>query len=307
VQVEAASINPIDVRRRDGYGTKLFSLLGAARMPLVLGNDFAGTVCAVGHGVTTFREGDAVFGAKPPSSYGTHATHVAVRAEHALLQPTAVPAHVLAALPYNFLTVTRALAGAGITQESINGGNVLVHGASGGLGLLAVRLLNELGAHVTAVAGSGGLAACHAAGAAIVVDRHRKSLASLPRQFAATLNFANWDDEASLLRLLAPGAIGHATTVHPLLGNFDRFGLLAGAVATLRDKRRMRALAPNGACYAWTVFRPDRTALSALAARADALILPDVVGFPLGKAAEAHRHVEQRRPGRAVLLPQQQA
>ncbi|MBC7859890.1 MAG: alcohol dehydrogenase catalytic domain-containing protein, partial [Burkholderiaceae bacterium] len=68
VRVEAASVNPIDVRRRAGYGRGLLSLMGAARLPLVLGNDFAGTVCAVGSGVTEWREGDPVFGAKPPDS-----------------------------------------------------------------------------------------------------------------------------------------------------------------------------------------------------------------------------------------------
>jgi hypothetical protein len=56
------------------------------------------------------------------------------------------------------------------------------------------------------------------------MDRHRQSLAALPRHFAATLNFASWEDETELLRLLAPDAAGHATTVHPLLGNFDRLG-----------------------------------------------------------------------------------
>ncbi len=42
VQVEAASVNPIDVRRRDGYGRRMLSLMGAGRPPIVLGNDFAG-------------------------------------------------------------------------------------------------------------------------------------------------------------------------------------------------------------------------------------------------------------------------
>ena len=55
VMISATSVNPIDVRRRGGYGQKLFSLLGAARMPLVLGNDFAVIVTAAGRGVSGFR------------------------------------------------------------------------------------------------------------------------------------------------------------------------------------------------------------------------------------------------------------
>src|SRR5271166_6372640 len=54
VAVEAASVNPIDVRRAEGYGRRLLSLMGAARFPMTLGNDFAGTIVAVGERVTAF-------------------------------------------------------------------------------------------------------------------------------------------------------------------------------------------------------------------------------------------------------------
>ncbi|QBY55486.1 alcohol dehydrogenase catalytic domain-containing protein [Cupriavidus oxalaticus] len=305
VQVEAAAVNPIDVRRRGGYGSRLFSLMGAARMPLVLGNDFVGTVCAVGQGVTGLREGDAVFGAKPPSSAGTHATHVTMRADHARLRPSSIPAAALATLPYNFLTVTRAFADAGICRETVNRRPVLVHGATGGLGQIAVWLLHRLGASVTAVGGAKGLDACLAAGAAEVVDRHRQRLASLPRHFAATVNFANWGDEADLLHLLAPDAVGHATTVHPLLGNFDRLGLLGGVMATLVGKRGKRALTPKGARYGWTTFRPNPSALQALADCAAALAPPAVKTFTLSQTEQAYLHVMQGQPRRAVLLPGQ--
>ena len=304
VRVEAASVNPIDARRRAGYGRRLFSLMGAARMPLVLGNDFAGTVCAVGRDVTALREGDTVFGAKPPSSQGTHATHVVVDARLALRQPPGLTAGQLATLPYNFLTVTRALAGAGITREAIAGRRVLLHGASGGLGLIALRLLQGMGARVTAVAGGANRQACLQAGAANVVDRHAVPLHALPREYAATLNFANWEDDATLLRLHAPGSLGHATTVHPLLGQLDQRGLLRGLAASWFMRRSVTTHLPGGARYVWTVFRSDEAALASLAEWAPLLNLPMTLAtYPLAKAAQAHRHVEQHHPGRAILLP----
>jgi NADPH:quinone reductase-like Zn-dependent oxidoreductase len=304
VRVEAASVNPIDTRRRAGYGRRLFSLMGAARMPLVLGNDFAGTVCAVGRDVTAFREGDAVFGAKPPSSQGSHATHVVVDARLALRQPPGLTAGHLAALPYNFLTVSRALAGAGITRDTIDGRRVLVHGASGGLGLIALRLLHGMGARVTAVAGGAHGQACLQAGAESVVNRHAIPLRALPREYVATLNFASWEDDATMLRLHAPGSLGHATTVHPLLGQLDHHGLIRGLAASWLTKRSMSAQMPRGARYAWTVFRPAPAALASLAECAPLLSLPlALVSYPLAQAAQAHRHVEQRQAGRAILLP----
>ena len=304
VRVEAASVNPIDVRRRAGYGRGLLSLLGAARLPLVLGNDFAGSVCAVGSGVRDWREGDAVFGAKPPDSRGSHASHVVVDARHAIRQPPGIQAVHLAALPYNFLTVWRALAGAGITPCTASGRRVLVHGASGGLGLIALRVLNFMGAQVTAVAGAAGLEACRRAGAHEVLDRHATPLSALPAGYAATLNFANWDDEAALSGLLTAGALGHAGTVHPLLGQVDRHGLAGGLARAWLQRRRMAARLPSGARYAWTVFRPCELALRRLAELAPLLDVPGtIVSYPLVQADLAHRHVERREPGRVVLLP----
>ena len=299
VEVEAASVNPIDVRRRAGYGRRLLSLLGAGRLPLVLGNDFVGTVSAVGHGVKELREGDAVYGAIPPSSRGTHATHVALKATHAAPRPAALDASMLAALPYNYLTVIRAFAGAGITRRSVSGREVLVHGATGGLGRIAVILLRALGASVTATGGRNGAVPRQLSG------RRSPPLAALPRRFAATLNFASWDDEPALLRLLAGDAVGHATTVHPMLGLLDSAGLARGGFVALQARRRMKALAPTGARYAWTVFRPDRDALSLLGESTAMLLPPLVKNYRLDQIAEAHRHVERRDAGRAVVLPQQ--
>src|SRR5208282_3809186 len=84
VAVAAASVNPIDVRRADGYGRRLLSLMGASRFPMTLGNDFAGLVAAAGSGrASGFAIGERVYGVKPPSRDGTHASHVLVKAAHA--------------------------------------------------------------------------------------------------------------------------------------------------------------------------------------------------------------------------------
>jgi NADPH:quinone reductase-like Zn-dependent oxidoreductase len=304
VMVKASSVNPIDVRRREGYGRKLFTIIGAARMPLVLGNDFVGVVTAVGRGATCFREGDEVFGAKPPSSAGAHATHIVVKEEHATARPVGTSVSALATLPYNYLTVSRTFAGAGIHSGNVQGRDVLVHGASGRLGLLAVRTLAIWGARVTAVAGSTSIEACRRAGAERAIDRSRWPLRALHPHFAATLNFASWDDEAALLRLLARDALGHATTVHPMLANFDTLGLWRGSFANISQKGQMRKLVPHGARYTWTVFAPDSRALDHLAPHAGLYAdLAPYKEFALEDAALAHQHVAQRQPERAVLLP----
>jgi len=116
VAVEAAAVNPIDVKRSKGYGRRLLSLRRAAKFPLVLGNDFAGTVTAAGAAVSAFKIGDRVYGLKPPSAMGTHACHVVVKAAHARPAPSSTEdIQKLAALPYSFVTMwLAARRGAGL-------------------------------------------------------------------------------------------------------------------------------------------------------------------------------------------------
>ena len=220
VAVEAASVNPIDVRRAEGYGRRLLSLLGAGRFPMVLGNDFAGTVATTGARVSTFKPGDRVYGLKPASADGTHASYVLVKAAHVLRAPADGDLQALAAIPYSFVTMWLAVRGAGLTRENAAGKKVLVHGAAGGLGTLALQLLSAWGANITAIARPSTMAECLQAGAAEVLDGNKQPFASLDRTFDATLNFATWDDDLALIRCLRDGALGHATTVHPMLGNF---------------------------------------------------------------------------------------
>ena len=70
VRVQASCVNPIDVKRAAGYGRRLLGLKGAASFPLVLGNDFAGTVEATGAGASRFAPGQRVFGLLGTGSSG---------------------------------------------------------------------------------------------------------------------------------------------------------------------------------------------------------------------------------------------
>jgi len=248
IAVEATSVNPIDVRRAEGYGLRLLSLLGAGKFPMVLGNDFAGTVASV-------KPGDRIYGFKPASADGTHASHVVVKAAHALKAPDAAELQALAAIPYSFVTMWLAVRGAGLTRDNAAGRRVLVHGAAGGLGTLALLMLSAWGAKITAIARHPAMAGCLQAGAAEVLDGTKQPLGSLGRTFDTTLNFASWDADLALVRCLWQRALGHATTVHPLLGNLDRYGWVRGGLKSLSEKKSHRAALPPGVRnYAWTLF-----------------------------------------------------
>lgn len=306
VRVEASSVNPIDVKRAGGHGRRLLKLKGAGKFPLVLGNDIVGVVDSVGTGVTSWRPGDRVMGLLPTGKGGAHASHVAVEARWLRKAAEAHDAQTLAVFPYTFTTLWQSFRIAGIGEHNAKGLEVLVHGASGGLGRMAIQLLARWGAAVTAICSTANVDACRQLGARTVWDRKRQALGSLPQRYDAVLNFGAWADEETLIGRLKPGALGFACTVHPLLANFDAHGWLAGAWRTRRELRRFSALAAaRGARYGWVVFKPEEAALDALNRFLDegALALPVGIAVPLSAAQQAFGHVARQQPGRAIVLP----
>lgn len=312
VQVQATSVNPIDVKRARGYGRRLLGLIGAGGDAIVLGNDFVGTVLAVGEATEEFKVGEAVFGLVPTGrAGGAHRSVLAVDARLARRLPKGAEPHAAAVLPYTFCTLWRALQAVGLTPSSARDKRVLIHGASGALGQLATQCLAAWGADITAVCSDRHADLCRSLGARHVVDRQSRSLDELPERFQVTLNFGSWDDEAALLRRLGPDARGHATTAHPLMGALDDHGWLGGAWRIATQWRRMRTLARRRnphARYAWVVFQPDPGALDAVT---DMLAHGQIrlgIGpaLPFSQAREAFDYVAQGQPRRAVLVPQRE-
>ncbi len=308
VRVEATSVNPIDAKRSTGYGRRVFSLMGAASFPLALGNDLVGVVQAVGSGETAWQPGDHVFGLVPPGPQGAHASHVLAQSKCLRAAPANHTSPALAALPYTFTTLWLALKSVGLNPNNAKGKEVLVHGASGGLGQLALQVLTRWGARVTAVCSTANVQTCKDLGATVIWDRTRQPLSSLPNNFDVTLNFANWEDEAILISRLKRGAMGHATTVHPFLASIDTHGWLKGGWQLARTWLSMRGLvkaaAGSDSRYSWTIFKPNTQTLDTLQELLAANIglhLPIGLMVPLAQGEKAFAHVAQQRAGRAIL------
>ncbi|CAN7729619.1 zinc-binding alcohol dehydrogenase [Variovorax sp. LjRoot290] len=306
VEQLASAINPIDVKRAGGYGRRLLSLRGAGHFPLVLGNDVVGIVRDHGPDVSTPPLGAMVVGISPTGRYGAHASHVVIPARHVRPVPPGTDLMELAALPYCFTTMWIALRAAGLRPVTAAGRKVLVNGASGALGRMALHVLRTWGALTTAVASAAHLPACKELGADELVPRGNGALGQLPSDFAAVLNFGSWADDAQLSARLADHAFGHSTTVHPLLANFDSHGWLGGArhsYSTRRASRAQVAARSTSARYAWVLFQPDEEALEALlAAFAAGLRLPvGWTGTP-DDAASGFERVRAGAQGRSVLV-----
>lgn len=147
VKVAATSVNTVDTMiRQMGKDLPL-----SPDLPAVLGMDFAGTVAAVADDVTTFKEGDEVYGCAGGLAdlQGTLAEYMLADADLVAHKPTSLSMREAAALPLVGITAYEGLIRAGINK----GQKVLVHGGSGGVGHIALQLAKHFGADVYSTGG----------------------------------------------------------------------------------------------------------------------------------------------------------
>jgi reticulon-4-interacting protein 1, mitochondrial len=309
IRVLAASVNPIDTKRAQGYGRRLLSIKGASGPKLVLGNDFAGEVVSAG-ATADFQPRIRVFGVLPTDKNGgTHRSFIVADASLVRPIPEGLKPRDVCPMPYAFCTLWKGFEGLDINPLTIRGKRVLIQGGAAAIGQLATQILTLWGAEVTVACSGQNAELCRSLGAKAVVDRRKQSVSVLDSTFHATLNFGSWDDEPALLSRLAPDAIGHASTVHPTLGEFDRSGWVKGAVNVVSRKLEMTALmrarAPRGK-YCWVIFDISAGALDALTAflMAGKLRLSVGLEVPFAQAAEAFEFVAAGNPTKALLVPE---
>src|SRR5690242_12113036 len=141
VRVHAAGINPVDFKTRAGQG-----MAGIVEPPMTIGWDVAGTVSEVGVGVTRFCAGDEVLGMPWfPREAGAYAEYVTAASRHFVSKPHTRSFEEAAALPLAGLTAWQLVVDAIALQQ---GDDLLIHGAAGGVGHLAVQIAKARGATV---------------------------------------------------------------------------------------------------------------------------------------------------------------
>ena len=234
VRVRAASVNRADWYSLTGrpYVARPTTGLRAPKSER-LGVDFAGVVEAVGKDVTTFAPGDEVFGGRD----GAFAEYVCVREERAIVpKPANVTFEEAAATPVAGLTALQGLRDKGGIER---GHRVLVNGASGGVGTLAVQVAKALGGEVTGVCSPGNVELVRSLGADHVVDYTAEDFTRSDRRYDLIFDVAGNRPWSQLKRVLEP----HGTLV--LVGGSMAnrwFGPLGHIVkvrlATLRGSRR---------------------------------------------------------------------
>ena len=272
VRVRAAAMNPLDWKLRRGKLRFIFRL----RPPTVLGFDLAGEVVRAGPGTSRFAAGDAVFGTMPRP--GAHAERAVVPESFLLPLPRGLGFEEAAALPaagLSALIVVRDLA------QTKAGERVLVNGAAGGIGHLALQLLRARGAETVAVASARNLDFVRDLGAAEALDYAREDFVRRGGSYDAVLDLVPNRSFTECRPLLRPGGV-YVTTMPR--GGPIAWWLLTGALSVFPTTRRCRML----------MLRPNERDLREVAELAVAGTLRPHVGetFPLREAAHAHARLE---------------
>lgn len=284
IRIESAGVAEWDSFEREGGFVKMLGR--TPTFPYVLGTDGAGTIAAVGKQVTGFKEGDRVYGASLANPKGGfYAEYASVRGEYVSRIPDKLAIEQAGVMLSDAVTGLRGLDD---ILRLKRGESVMIFGASGGIGHMAVQLAKRMGARVFAVAsGDDGVSLAKQLGADSVVDGHQ-------------------DDVAAAARKFAPGGLD-AALVTAGGEAADR------ALTAMRDGGRVafpngvepEPQARPGAKITAYDGEPDREIIDKLNGLIEAgpFEVHIARAFPLEQAADAHRALDEHYLGKLALRP----
>jgi len=273
VQVEAAGLNHLDEKIRRGE----FRQILPYRLPVILGNDVAGTVVAVGANVDRFTPGDEVYARPSQDRMGAFAERVSLSEADVAHKPVSLTMTEAGSLPLVALTAWQALVERGQVGP---GHKVLIHAGAGGVGSIAIQLATHLGATVATTASAANADFVRHLGADTVIDYRSQDFEQLLSGFDLVLDSQGGEVLEKSLRILKPGGrvIGIAGPPDP--GFARQAGasvLLRVAIAGLSARIRRRAK-KLGVTFEFLFVRASGDQLRELTSLIDEGALRPIVG-----------------------------
>jgi NADPH:quinone reductase-like Zn-dependent oxidoreductase len=251
---------------------------GKDRRPIVPGHEVSGVVAALGYGTTGVAIGDAVYGLTDWYRDGAAAEYVAVEARNLAPKPATLSHREAAAIPMAGLTAFQALFDHG---QLAAGQTVLILGASGGVGTVAVQLAHAAGARVLASARAWARELVFGLGADEFVDADHDDIAASAKHAHLVFDLVGGQTFARVWSSLRDDALAVSVVEAPAVSD---------------DGRRRRGL--------FFVVEPNRAQLSDLGQRFAARSVRPVLGavMPLGEGGAAFAAKQRgRSPGKIVL------
>jgi NADPH:quinone reductase-like Zn-dependent oxidoreductase len=197
LRIHAAGVNPADWKTRSGPARS------GAMLPMILGWDVSGAIEALAPDVTEFHEGDAVYGMiRFPQAGATYAEYVAAPVAHLAHKPATIDHIHAAAVPLAGLTAWQAL----FEKAHLTAGQtVLILGAAGGVGHLAVQLAKSQGAYVLGTASTRNIEFLHRIGVDQAIDYTTTVLETAVRNVDVVFDTVGGEARERSLRVIKQG------------------------------------------------------------------------------------------------------
>lgn len=282
ILVRATSVNTPDWATVAGepYAVRLQSGLRRPAHP-VRGSDVAGVVETVGPGVTDLQSGDEVLGSLWGGSTGTFAQYTVAPAAQLVRKPAGLTFEAAAASVMTGLTALIAMRDVGQVHT---GSRVLINGASGGVGTMAVQIARTLGAEVTGVCGPRNVELVRSLGADHVIDYTKQDFTQQEQRYQVILDNVLNHSPRAVSRLLARDGV----FIPNSLGNNG--GLLAALPRMARALLLGRLGPTNVKFVTLVVSHANLNALVNLLETDEVKVIIDRT-YPLDQAADAVAHV----------------
>jgi alcohol dehydrogenase len=299
VRVQAASVNPLDVKTRDGALKTLLKY----RFPLVLGNDLSGDVADLGAQVTRFKKGDAVYARLDKDRIGTFAEFAVVREGAAALKPTNVTFEEAASLPLVSLTAWQALVEIGKLGPKQR---VLIHAGSGGVGSVAIQLAHHLGAKVFTTVGQRNIDLVHRLGADVPIDYRSARFEDVAKDCDVVLDSAGGDTLVRSFECVKAGGVVVSIGNTPSAAFARSWGLNPVIVLAIRlmSRKATAAARRHKARFEYLFMRADGaqlTEFTRLVEQGAIMPLVDKV-FSLERVRDALAYSESGRATGKVVI-----
>ncbi len=299
VRVHAASVNPLDSKITSGE----FKLILPYRLPLILGNDMAGTVLRVGAKVRNFKAGDEVYARADDHRIGTFAERIAVNASSLAPRPANLSMNDAAAVPLVALTAWQVLVE---TANVKPGQKVFIQAGSGGVGSVAIQLAKHLGAFVATTTSTANVEWAKALGADVAIDYKKQDFADVLHDYDVVLNSLGNDELNKSLSILKPG--GHLISISG--PPTPAFAAARGLAWPLKQVLRLISLGirskakKRGVTYTFVFMRADGAQLREITALIEAGVIRPVIDrvFPFADTQKALDYSDSGRVKGKVVV-----
>ncbi|MDB5087695.1 MAG: quinone reductase [Mucilaginibacter sp.] len=229
IKVAATTVNPFDMKVRSGSMQKMIPL----NLPWIPGSDAAGTIEAVGSGVSRLKVGDKVFAT---TFGGTYAEYVVVKEEQAALIPKNVSLPEAAALSIPIVTSYTFLVQGG---ELKNGQRILIHGAAGGVGGIMVQMAKALGAYVIGTASGEGLDLIRSFGADEVIDHKKQDFTKLVKDADLVIDLVGGETQAKSFTVVKKGGKLLSAVMPPSQELAQQYGITAQFISSEASYKKL--------------------------------------------------------------------